>query len=93
MSKFSVIGFMALGVLAGYLFRNKKVTWIQKVITFFIWLLLFLLGVDAGGDESVIQSFPNIGMEALIITAAAVLGSVVLAKLLWNYLRKSKKED
>lgn len=84
---------MALGVLAGYLFRNKKVTWIQKVITFFIWLLLFLLGVDAGGDESVIQSFPNIGMEALIITAAAVLGSVVLAKLLWNYLRKSKKED
>ena len=93
MSKFSVIGFMALGVLMGYLFRNTKITWIQKVITFFIWLLLFLLGVDAGSDDDVIQSFPFIGMDALIITAAAVLGIVICAKLLWNYLKKSKREE
>ncbi|WP_018108650.1 LysO family transporter [Bacteroides propionicifaciens] len=92
MSKFSVIAFMAVGILLGYLFRGVKITWLQKLITFLIWSLLFLLGVEAGSDESVINSLPTIGMEAVIITAAAVLGSVICAKLLWNYLKREKNK-
>ena len=44
---FTIIGIMLTGMLLGYLLRSKRLTWIHKVITLLIWLLLFLLGIDA----------------------------------------------
>ncbi|MGL5262378.1 MAG: LysO family transporter [Bacteroides sp.] len=93
MSDFAVLLFMGLGISAGYLCRKIKITWLSKLITFLIWLLLFLLGVDAGSDKEVIHSLPTIGLDAVAITVAAVLGSVVLAKILWHYLKKSKEKE
>ena len=89
---FVVVSFMLSGVLVGFLLRKKSLKWIQKVITLFIWLLLFLLGVDSGTNEEVISSFPRIGLEALIITFAAIVGSVLCAWFLWYRLNK-RKED
>lgn len=91
MSKFAVILFMALGIGIGYLFRKVKVTWIQSLITIFIWALLFLLGIEAGSNEEVVKSLSMIGVDALVITAAAVFGSALGAKLLWNYFKKNDK--
>ncbi len=87
---FVVIGFMLSGVFLGFLFRKTKINWIQKIITLFIWLLLFLLGIEAGSNESVVTGLGTIGMEALIITTAAMLGSSLLALALWKYLTKEK---
>ena len=93
MSDFAVLLFMGLGISAGYICRRFKISWLSKLTTFFIWLLLFLLGVDAGSDKEVIHSLPTIGLDALAITLAAVLGSVTLAKVLWYYLKKSKEKE
>lgn len=90
---FKVIGIMLSGVLIGFLFRKTKINWIQKLITLFIWMLLFLLGVEAGTNESVITSLGSIGTEALIITVAAMLGSCLLALGLWKFLKRDNKED
>lgn len=87
-----VIGFMFSGILLGYLFRRTKVTLIQKLITFFIWLLLFLLGVHAGGNEEVVRSLGTIGFEAVIITIAAIFGSSFCALLLWKFLNKKPND-
>lgn len=87
-----VIGFMFSGILLGYLFRKTKITWIQKLITFFIWLLLFLLGVHAGGNEEVVKSLGTIGFEAVIITIAAIFGSSFCALLLWRFLNKKPND-
>ena len=43
---FIIIGIMLTGMLFGYLLRSKRLTWIHKIITFLIWVLLFLLGID-----------------------------------------------
>lgn len=48
---FIVIGIMALGIAAGYLLRNRNLKRLGNVISVLIWLLLFLLGVEAGSDE------------------------------------------
>ena len=48
---FIIIGIMLTGMLLGYLLRSKRLTWIHKVITLLIWLLLFLLGIDVGGKD------------------------------------------
>lgn len=90
---FVVIGLMFAGMLIGYLFKRKKVTWIGKVITVLIWLLLFLLGIDVGSNQVIMSGLHTIGLEALLIAVAAVLGSVVGARLLWNWINKDLKEE
>lgn len=62
---FTIIGIMLTGMLVGYLLRSKRLLWIHKVITLLIWLLLFLLGIDVGGNETIIRSLAAIGLEAL----------------------------
>lgn len=90
---FIVIGFMFAGMLLGYMFKKKQVTWIGKLVTVFIWLLLFLLGVDVGGNQMIINGLFTIGVDALIITVGAVLGSVVGARLLWKWIDQEFKKS
>ena len=87
---FIIIGIM----LTGMLLRNKRLSWIHKIITLLIWVLLFLLGIDVGGNETIIKGLHTLGLEALIITLAAVIGSILCAWGLWYllYIRNKGKE-
>ena len=91
---FIIIGIMLTGILIGYLLRSKRLAWIHKIITFLIWMLLFLLGIDVGGNETLIKGLPTLGMEAVIITLASVIGSTLCAWGLWHllYIRNKGKE-
>ena len=60
---FIIIGIMLTGMLLGYLLRSKRLTWIHKVITLLIWLLLFLLGIDVGGNEAIVKGLHAIGLH------------------------------
>lgn len=90
---FTIIGLMLTGMLLGFLLRKQKLSGIHKIITVLIWLLLFLLGIDVGGNQEIINGLHTIGMEAIVITLAAVLGSVMAAWALWYVLYKRKKEE
>jgi len=83
---FIIIGIMLTGMLFGYLLRSKRLTWIHKIITFLIWVLLFLLGIDVGGNDIIVKGLHTLGLEALIITLAAVIG-------VWFSFRRMKKKD
>ena len=83
---FTIIGLMLTGMLLGFLLRKQKLSGIHKVITVLIWLLLFLLGIDVGGNQKIINGLHAIGLEAIVITLAAVLGSVTAAWALWYVL-------
>ena len=85
---FTIIGIMLTGMLTGYLLRSKKLSWIHKVITLLIWLLLFLLGIDVGGNETIIKGLHTIGLEAIIITLGAVAGSVIMMGIVVLYIHK-----
>lgn len=90
---FIIIGVMLSGILVGYLFRSFRLTIIHKVITVLIWALLLLLGIEVGGNNKIISGLHTIGVEALMITVAATLGSVLAAWGLWLILYKSEKGD
>lgn len=90
---FTIIGLMLTGMLLGFLLRKQQLSGIHKIITVLIWLLLFLLGIDVGGNQEIINGLSTIGMEAIVITLAAVLGSVTAAWALWYVLYKRKKEE
>ena len=87
---FTVIGLMLSGILVGYLFRKKELGGIGKVITFLIWMLLFLLGVEVGSNRQIIEGLGTLGLEAIFITFSGVLGSCLLAWALWLFLYKRK---
>lgn len=90
---FIIIGVMLSGILVGYLFRSFRLTIIHKVITVLIWALLLLLGIEVGGNNKIISGLHTIGVEALMITVAATLGSVLAAWGLWLILYKGEKGD
>ena len=82
-----------LGILFGYLTRKQSFKGISKAITALIWILLFLLGVEVGSDKQIIEGIGTLGLEALIITSAAILGSCLTAWGLWYVLYKKKGDQ
>lgn len=74
-----IIGLMVSGIVLGYLFREKKLGFIQRLISIAIFALLFLLGVSVGSNAQIMDNLPDIGLDALVITLGAVAGSVLCA--------------
>ena len=93
---FVVFGFMAMGVLTGWLLRRHRAGWTGKVTMALIWLLLLILGVEVGSDRRIVESLPTLGVEAAVIALVSLLGSCLAARLLWTVVRRrenaSKKE-
>lgn len=87
---FTIIGLMLTGMLVGYLLRRRDLVFIHKVITLLIWILLFILGIEVGGNERIVKGLHTIGLEAIILTVGGTLGSVIAAWALWKTLYKRK---
>lgn len=90
----TIILFITAGIFAGYRLRNKETGILSRIVTGFIWLLLFLLGMEVGSNEKLIKGIYVFGLEALILTIAGVTGSVLASWGLWYYISKNslKKE-
>lgn len=84
---FIVIACMITGIITGFLFRHYRLRFIHRLILTLIWLLLLLLGVEVGANETVIRQFGNIGFEAFLLAFAGTLGSVVFAWFMWMVIR------
>ncbi len=81
---FKIILIMASGILAGWLLRGRNLRLLGKIISVLIWVLLFLLGVEAGGDERIVKGIASLGLEAIVITVGGVTGCSLLASVLWR---------
>lgn len=92
---FIVILFIFLGILSGIFCRKLSTgacisltdvaeQWQGRIVTWLIWLLLFLLGIEVGSNEMIVRSLPTLGVEALLLSTAATLGCCVLAWALWR---------
>lgn len=84
---FVVIACMLAGIAVGYLFRSRKIHFIHRLILILIWVLLFLLGLEVGANEAVVNQFGKLGFDAFLLAVAGTLGSVILTWLLWLTVR------
>lgn len=75
------------GIVTGRLLVGWRLAFVQRLITFIIWALLFLLGVEVGSDPAVVGSLATLGAAAFAIFALSVAGSVFAAWLLWRRIR------
>ena len=88
---FIVIAMMFSGIAFGYIMRSRKINGIHKVITMLVWALLFVLGVEVGGNPNIIKSLHTLGVEAIFIAGMSILGSAVAAMLLWKNVKKHEE--
>lgn len=75
---------MITGIAVGFLF-GSHVGWVKRMVMPLICLLLFLLGLEVGGNSRIIGAWDTIGTDALIIAAGAVMGSMIASWLLWKF--------
>ena len=101
---FIVILFIFLGILSGVLCRKLSTgarisltdvaaRWQGRIVTWLIWLLLFLLGIEVGSNEMIVRSLPTLGVEALLLSSAATLSCCVLAWILWRVLKNNTVQE
>lgn len=101
---FIVILFIFLGILSGVLCRKLSTgarisltdvaaRWQGRIVTWLIWLLLFLLGIEVGSNEMIVRSLPTLGVEALLLSSAATLGCCVLAWILWRVSKNNTVQE
>ena len=101
---FIVILFIFLGILSGVLCRKLSTgarisltdvaaRWQGRIVTWLIWLLLFLLGIEVGSNEMIVRSLPTLGVEALLLSSAATLGCCVLAWMLWRVSKNNTVQE
>ena len=77
---------MLCGRGTGYLLRNKRMSFIGRIITLLIWVLLFLLGIEVGANPRIVNGLQTLGLEAIVFTIAGSLGSAIFAWALWRYV-------
>jgi uncharacterized membrane protein YbjE (DUF340 family) len=89
----TVVSIMAVGIVIGYLIRNKNllIKINDKFIMWAIYLLLFILGVTIGANEIIMKNLPTLGLKALAISIGGVLGSIGLGWL--TYVRFFKNNE
>ncbi|MEZ3549456.1 MAG: lysine exporter LysO family protein [Muribaculaceae bacterium] len=87
---FTIILIMASGIAIGWLLRGRKLPFLGRVTNVLIWVLLFLLGVEVGGDERIIRGIASLGVEAALVALAGVAGCALLCILLWRHAKGGK---
>lgn len=97
---FIVIIFIFIGIAIGYIVRRRAASnaslqtftdMISRLTTWLIWLLLLLLGIEVGSNEQLISALPTLGIEALLLSSCATLGSCALAWALWKTMKGDYK--
>jgi len=88
-----VLAIMILGMGIGLFIGNRpKIIKIVGILTSFsIFLLLFLLGIGVGTNDKIINNLHSIGLQALILTLGAILGSLICAYLVYKFFFRTEK--
>ena len=84
---------MLCGIALGYVMRHHRFTHIGRITIFFIWVLLFVLGVEVGSNPNIMNSLHTLGIEALFIAVMSTMGSVIAAMLLWKSVKKNRGKE
>ncbi len=82
----TVLLVMLAGIAIGFVINRfpKAIRANDKLISWSIYLLLLLLGISVGLNQTIIQNLDKIGIQAAIITLGAITGSVLMLWLIYR---------
>jgi uncharacterized membrane protein YbjE (DUF340 family) len=86
---------LTVGILTGYLIRNKKkfLRYTDISINLSLYLLLLVLGISIGSNKVIIKNIWKLGIHSLLISISAILGSVLFSYITYIvFFRKFTNE-
>jgi len=88
-----IILFLVVGTVAGFFLRKLRnfSKAADKLTTYIIYLLLFIMGLRVGSDKEIMDHIDTIGFQSLMIALFAMAGSVVLSKITYHYFFRNEK--
>lgn len=92
----AVLVIMSAGIVLGFFVRKRDrlIRIVDSLIMWAIYALLFLLGISVGVNEEIVSRIGEIGLQAIVITFAALLGSCVVAHLTYvKFFREEVNEE
>ncbi|MDH6356413.1 LysO family transporter [Parabacteroides sp. PF5-9] len=91
---FVIIGIMFGGIAIGYLLRKvERLQQTGKLISYAIYLLLFLLGLSVGQNKEIVDNLNTLGLQALLIATAATTGSLLAAWGVYHFFFKERSKE
>ncbi len=76
----SLVAGMVVGLLRGELSLKAK-RYASMAMTGLVFLLILLMGLKTGSNETVVSNLGAYGVQSLVITLAAIVGSIAFAVL------------
>lgn len=75
-----ILIFFGFGVIIGAFVRSRTnvLRWAKKATDIAVLVMLFLLGAAMGANQAVMANLHRLGLKALVLTLAAVAGSICL---------------
>lgn len=90
-----VIGLFIVGAGLGIPFRKKpkfiKVN--ELLVSLAVFALLFFLGISVGSDPRIVKNISVLGWQAIALSSGAILGSLLIAKLVSSFFRDDNKQS
>jgi uncharacterized membrane protein YbjE (DUF340 family) len=71
---------LVIGVACGYALRNRKLPKLDKLSLAVVVILIFSLGFGIGSNNDLLTALPQVGLQALVISALAILFSIAFVK-------------
>lgn len=86
---------LTIGIGVGYLGRERArwVEWADRAAGASTYLLLLLLGVSVGANETVMGALDRLGWQAFCLSLGSVTGSVLLTTAVSRYIGDAAEED
>jgi uncharacterized membrane protein YbjE (DUF340 family) len=85
---FSVIAGLIFG-LAKKNFSEKEKKYTSKIMTALVFILIMLMGIKTGLNDTVISNLGSYGISAFLITISAIAGSIIFAVIFEKLLYRS----
>ncbi len=85
----TIFAVIAGGIILGRILCNRNLSYLPRIITFIIWALLLLLGIEVGSNPEVIKGIGTLGLTAFLIFLFSVAGSIIASWLLWCIIRRT----
>lgn len=87
-----IMTIMFAGIALGYLVREVRgVERVASTTMLTIVLLLFVMGCEIGANPRIVENLTSLGVEALLISVAATLGSVLMAWVVYRRFFRGKE--
>jgi uncharacterized membrane protein YbjE (DUF340 family) len=80
---FTVLLFLAAGLLLGFCLRRRQplLRVADRLAAWAVLWLIFLLGVSVGANDVVLSNLDQLGLQALVLSSGALIGSVLVCHL------------